>query len=213
MKDKLIYDMLLSYSVPSPEKKAELLSRYVDELILFNPTLKLVGSEKREDIVLRHILDCLAAYPIFNEKTKSGMKIADLGSGAGLPGIVLAIVFEDRYFYLIERMKRRVGFLRSLCALLGLKNVEVLDCDLRNVTEHFDYLTSRAFHPLKDICKDATKLSDKALFYKGQESNIKDEIEALRKEGYSFVFEVVPITISGLSEERNIVFLNNWEKK
>ncbi len=207
-----IEDYLFSLGVENAKEKCILLEKYVDELMLFNPTLKLVGSKERDDIILRHIFDSAAAYPIFKRETKCDMNIADLGSGAGLPGLVLAILFEDRNFFLIERMQRRVGFLRSTIALLKLRNVSVIDKDIKEAKGSFDYLTCRAFHPIVDIASDAIKLSKNAIFYKGTEANIGAEIASLKKQGYKFVSVIEPITVPGLSEMRNIVILKDWER-
>ena len=112
MADDIILKGLKAYSVVEAEDKAMILQKYLDEILLFNPVLKLVGEKDREEIIYRHILDSASSYPVFSSLTKKGDKIADLGSGAGLPGVVLAILFPDRNFTLIDRMTRRIGFLR-----------------------------------------------------------------------------------------------------
>lgn len=204
-----VYEYLVSLGVDEIEEKSALIERYTDEIMLFNPTLKLVSSRKREEVVLRHIMDSISAYPIFKEETKSQAKLADLGSGCGLPGIVLSILFPDRSFYLIERMQRRVGFLRTTSALLGLKNVSVVDKDIKDINECYDALFCRAFHPVYDIAGDIHKLSNKIILYKGTKENVEDELERLRKEGYNYKERVVPVSVPSLNEERNIVILDS----
>lgn len=193
--------------------KSVLLERYVSEIMLFNPSLKLVGAKEKDDIIVRHIFDCASAYPVFLDKTEKGDRIADMGSGAGLPGIVLAVLLPTRKFYLIERMQRRVGFLRSVSAVLRLDNVSVIDCDIKDTKERFDCVTTRAFHPLLDTARDAVKLSSKALFYKGTRENTERESLSLSSAGYSFDEEIIPLEVPGLGEERNILILENWGRK
>lgn len=193
--------------------KSALLERYVSEIMLFNPSLKLVGSKEKDDIIVRHIFDCASAYPVFLDKTVKEDRIADMGSGAGLPGIVLAVLFPTREFYLIERMQRRVGFLRSVSAVLRLDNVSVIDGDIKDTKERFDCVTTRAFHPLRDTARDAVKLSSKALFYKGTRENTERESTSLRSAGYSFDEEIIPLEVPGLGEERNILVLENWGRR
>lgn len=210
--NKRIFDYLVSLGVEGAEEKSGLLERYTDEIMLFNPTLKLVASKDKDEIVLRHILDCVSAYSVFCEETKDGERIADLGSGAGLPGIVLSILFPGRTFFLIERMQRRVGFLRTTSALLGLGNTVIYDRDIKEIKERFDALTCRAFHPLYDIARDGVRLSDKAILYKGTEKNISLELERLGKEGYNYKKRIKSVRVPGLEEERNIVVLDSWRK-
>ena len=110
MADDIILSGLKAYGVDKAEDKAIILEKYLNEIMLFNPTLKLVGEKERDEIIYRHILDSASAYPLFSSMTKTSSTIADLGTGAGLPGVVLAILFPDRNFVLIDRMTRRIGF-------------------------------------------------------------------------------------------------------
>ena len=126
MTDNIILEGLKSFGVEKAEDKAIVLSSYLDLVMSFNPSLKLVGEKERDEIARRHILDSASAYPVFLENTEAGDQIGDLGSGAGFPGIVLAILFPDRNFVLIDRMTRRIGFLRIVKAKLNLENVEIL---------------------------------------------------------------------------------------
>lgn len=209
MENKIL-DYLLSLNVEDAETKARQLERYTDEIMLFNPTLKLVGSTDRDDIITRHILDSASAYKVFLDMTKEGETIADLGSGAGLPGIVLSVLLPDRRFYLIERMHRRVGFLRSQCALLKLANVTVIDKDIKDIDEKFTLLTCRAFHPVSDTALMCVKLSDSAVFYKGLRKNIEKETDALKEAGFSYEEKIVPLDVPYLEEERNALILTSW---
>ncbi len=208
-----IEEYLDALGVEDTSRKSALLERYTDEIMLFNPSLKLVGSKDRNEIIVRHIFDCASAYPVFSDKTKEGDRVADMGSGAGLPGVVLASLFPSRKFCLIERMQRRAGFLRSVAAVLKLDNVTVFDADIKDTKERFDAVTSRAFHPIVDIARDAVKLSSKALFYKGTRANTAGEVSALRSASYVFDEKIIPLEVPGLDEERNILVLENWGRK
>ena len=126
MADDIILSGLNAYGVDKAEDKAIILEKYLNEIMLFNPTLKLVGEKERNEIIYRHILDSASAYSLFSTITNSSSTIADLGTGAGLPGVVLAILFPDRNFVLIDRMTRRIGFLRAVKAKLNLVNVEIV---------------------------------------------------------------------------------------
>ena len=194
--DKLLQGLAM-LGVDGYEAKGEKLREYISELILFNPALKLVGEKSEEGIIVRHILDSASAYGLFNAMTEKGDVIADLGSGAGLPGIVLAILFPDREFALIERMNRRAGFLRGVIAKLGLRNAAVIEKDIKDIDRKFSVLTCRAFHPVNDIAKSAVALlsdNGKAMFYKGQRGNAEKELDALSL-SYSFDSSIEPIKV------------------
>ena len=212
MADDIILKGLEAYNVEKAEEKAIILERYLNEILLFNPTLKLVGEKDRDEIIYRHILDSASAYSVFLSQTEPGSTIADLGSGAGLPGIVLSILFPDRNFVLIDRMTRRIGFLRGVKAKLDLKNVEIIAEDISDVKGRFDYVTSRAFRPLSAVVSDMIKLAPKAILYKGTKQNIKEELEEMEKDGYSFSSSIYPVSSVGEKGERNIVILDSWRK-
>lgn len=213
MADNIILDGLKAYGVKNAEDKAIVLESYLDQILLFNPALKLVGEKKREDIIYRHILDSASAYSVFASHTFPGCTIADLGTGAGLPGIVLSILFPDREFVLIDRMTRRIGFLRSVKGMLSLKNIEIESKDIGEVQEKFDFVTSRAFRPLDAVADDSVRLSHTAILYKGTLKNIKEELENLESSGFVFSSKIYPIIGIGEEGERNIVVLENWRKQ
>lgn len=215
MASDLLVNGLKELGVEEYESKAEKLSAYISELLIFNPALKLVGDKDERGIIIRHILDSASAYVYFRDMTKVGDTIADLGSGSGLPGIVLAILLEDREFILIERMTRRVGFLRGVAAKLKLKNVTVDDRDIKNVDRSFSVLTCRAFHPIYDIAEDAVKLiqeGGKAMLYKGQLRSVESELGSLRKLGFSFEVDNIALKVPNLNEERVLCILSDWRK-
>ena len=160
------------------------LSRLYDEITLFNPAYGLVNA-KGQDLVVKHILDCLAPAPIIREETVSfdSIKAADLGSGAGLPGLVLATVFPSWNLSLVERMGRRAGFLRNTCAVMGIsKNVQVVQKDLSEVQNRYNVITFRAFRQFKDIVFDLDRILEtngKVFAYKSSDENIQEELECL----------------------------------
>ena len=169
----------------SNEDLAKKLSKFYDEISLFNPTYALVNASDKE-LVIRHLLDCLAPAPIMTEEVQTlglgEIKAADLGSGAGLPGLVLASAL-DWNFTLVERMGRRAGFLRNTLAIMGLsKKVEVLQKDLSEVQNQYNVITFRAFRPFKDIVFDLDRIlapHGKIFAYKSSDENIEEEIHVI----------------------------------
>ena len=162
------------------------LSKLYDEITLFNPAYGLVNAKGRE-LVVKHLLDCLAPATIIREETSSFdiINAADLGSGAGLPGLVLASAFPKWNLSLVERMGRRAGFLRNTCAVMGLsKNVQVVQKDLSEVQNKYNVITFRAFRQFKDIVFDLGRILEpngKVLAYKSSDENIEEELRCLEE--------------------------------
>ena len=158
------------------------LARLYDEIELFNPKYALVNAGG-EELVVRHILDCLAPVGIFRQFSKPSVRMADLGSGSGLPGLVLSSVFDSWDISLVERMGRRAGFLRNTVAAMGFgPNVQVVQKDLSEVQNQYDIITFRAFRPFKDIISDLDRIlapDGAVLAYKSSEENIREEIRVL----------------------------------
>jgi len=219
---------------PHKEKIISLLSCYINEIELFNPAYGLVGANNTEELIIKHILDSLAPLGVIsrllsvnrrlNAPTSEPLNrflIADAGSGAGLPGIPLAIALPDCDFSLIERMGRRAGFLRNTKAVLPLTNINnIEESDLSSITGgQFDLVTFRAFKPLdQKLLKSLFKICAKngiIAAYKGKRKKIDEEMAAFTKnpnfssgeQRTDIVWEAIPYTVPFLEEERHILVI------
>jgi 16S rRNA (guanine527-N7)-methyltransferase len=190
----------------------ELLWNYIKEIELFNEAYGLVKVSSRKELIVKHILDSLAPLRLcvrFFEDKVLGTTIADVGSGAGLPGIPLAICLPQAEFTLIERMGRRAGFLRNCIAVLGLANVRVEEVDLEKALHgRFDLAVFRAFRPLTpDILKGLTAILKPGgilAAWKGRLESVREETAAVENFMPGRV-ETIPLTVPFLEEERHLV--------
>ena len=129
------------------------LKKYEDILIKANKTLNLVGNSTINEIWTRHFLDSAQVIDFIDKNCKT---LVDLGSGAGFPGLVLAIILKDRKIplkiKLIEKSPKKTKFLRRVISELNL-NVEVLSQNVleQRITFMEDVFVTRAFKPLKII--------------------------------------------------------------
>ena len=184
-----------------------MLDLFIREIELWNSKYKLVGAGG-EQLVIRHILDSLSAVPILKEFTFN--TAADVGSGAGLPGIPLAVFFPDVQFTLIERSGRRAGFLRNIISLLDLgKRVEIIEAGVEEVHGKFDLVLFRAFRNLTDYYKTLDGITSPGgiLFaYKGKIENIRSEVSCL---GQSVNVDIKSVTVPFLDEERNFCIFHS----
>jgi 16S rRNA (guanine527-N7)-methyltransferase len=172
----------VSADLVAAPRALDLLRRYIAEIELFNEVYGLVGAKDRDELVVKHILDSLAPLSAIRNLLPPGVPIvADAGSGAGLPGLPLAICFPDVNFALLERMGRRVGFLENAVAVLGLTNVDVEQTEVeRGKAGRYDLVTFRAFRPLEPAMLKALfrllRPNGSLAAYKAREEKIAEEM-------------------------------------
>ena len=127
--------------------------RYAELLATSAIERGLIGPSEAERIWDRHIENC---YPI-SALFKTGATVADVGSGAGLPGLVIALARPDLQITLIEPLKRRCDFLSEVISELGL-DLEVTQSKAEGVKRGFDYVTARAVAPLARLIESTWHL-------------------------------------------------------
>jgi 16S rRNA (guanine527-N7)-methyltransferase len=204
-----------------PDSILSLLNRYIEEIELFNPAYGLVKVKDRQELVIKHILDSLSPINIIRNLLKETSSVADAGSGAGLPGIPLAICLPGINFTLIERMGRRAGFLCNTLAVLGLSNVRVEERDIEKMAREaaggFDLIVFRAFRPLEPfILKSLADLlapGGVLAAYKGRLETIEEEIKMIPAHaGNGAEPSVFPLEVPFLEEERHLLVIRSFPK-
>ncbi len=202
---------------PRSEEIIMLLTRYIKEIELFNAAYGLVGVSDTKELIIKHILDSLAPlgiiFRLLHESAviePSAAKIADAGSGAGLPGIPLAISLPQCSFTLIERMGRRAGFLCNTKAALTSDNIIIEEGELeKTLPARFNLITFRAFKPLEPkLLKNLFKACAKdgiIAAYKGRREKIETEMAPLEK--FCGKWEAIPCTVPFLDEERHLLVI------
>ncbi|MBH98896.1 MAG: 16S rRNA (guanine(527)-N(7))-methyltransferase RsmG [Rhodospirillaceae bacterium] len=126
------------------------LTEFLSLLIKWNEVHNLTAVTKPHDMIERHLVESLALSSFLQ-----GNRIADVGSGAGIPGIPLAITEPQRQFTLIESRAKRASFLRHVSGKLGLKNILVEHVRVEELSPElpFETVCARAVAPLKDLLK------------------------------------------------------------
>jgi 16S rRNA (guanine527-N7)-methyltransferase len=133
-----------------------------------------------------------------------------VGSGAGLPGIPLAIALPKARFSLIERMGRRAAFLQNTVAVLGLANAAVEECEMERAPPgRFDMAVFRAFRPLeKPVLKALLRLLKEGGYlaaYKGRREVVEAEMHAAGEP--ALAGEIFPCPVPFLNEERRLLVI------
>ena len=186
-----------------PEEAGARLGAYLALLERWNRAYNLTAVREPEAMVIRHLLDSLSILPWLE-----GPRVLDVGSGAGLPGIPLAIVRTDCEFYLLDSNGKRTRFLTQVTAELRLPNVSVVRSrveDYRPVTL-FNSVVSRAFATLAELVADAGRLCapmGRLLAMKG----VFPDDELARLPSAYQVVGVYPLRVPHLDAERHLVHL------
>jgi len=197
--------------IPGRERVQRVLGLYLDELERWNPRFGFVKADTRKELIVKHVLDSLSAWRQVREEAREA-GVLDVGSGAGLPGIPLAIALPDISFTLLERSAKKVSFLRTCKALLGLERTRVIQGDLASASASpFDVVTFRAVAPLSRFLADARAggLAFRTVVaYKGRIERAHAEVEDVRRSAESpIAADVIPVAVPFLDEERCIVVL------
>lgn len=185
----------------------ETLERYLEILLKWNKSINLISSKDSKDVFQRHILDSAQLLPYITD-TKSF--IADLGSGAGLPGAVLSIM-GCKNIHLIEQDERKCVFLREVKRQLKL-DYEVINKDIKFIDNRYDVCVSRGLGNLETLLSYSQQLLNKdgyCLFLKGKK--VDEEIaQAEQKFMFNYKKHSSITDQNGIILEiRNIKFMPN----
>lgn len=174
--------------------RIELARGYAAALVRDSDELGLLGPREMPKLWSRHILNSA----VVAELVESGKTVGDVGSGAGLPGVPMAIARPDIQLVLIEPMERRSNWLKQLVAELGLTNVRVLRARAEEVGEVFDYVTARAVSALPKLlkmCVPLTRDGGQIIALKGSKAG--EEIEESKKLQKKLKIESFEIVVAG----------------
>src|SRR5690349_2855071 len=187
----------------SAEQQGKLMD-YLALMFKWNAVYNLTSLRDPMQMVTHHLLDSLAAVPAF----ESAKNVLDVGSGGGLPGIVLAIVRADMKVSMIDTVHKKTAFLTQVKAQLGLANVTVYTMRVEDlqVSDKFDVITSRAFADLSDFVSwSCHLLADGGRYIALKGVAPKDEQERLPAEWQ--VTGVEPLQVPRLGAERHLVHI------
>ena len=214
--DDLLGRGLESLGIASEGRIAEGLRRYLAEVERLNPALGLVGASG-DELVVKHVLDSLAPLGIIRGLLAglAAPRVADLGSGAGLPGLPLALALPEARLSLIDRMTRRADFLRGVLAAIPVDNAEVLETQVEHARGEYDLVTFRAFRPFeRKLFKRIFALCDAdgaVLAYKGRADRAREELAEIG--GLYSSAEVLGVRVPFLEDERCVVLMRPARKK
>lgn len=163
------------------ESQYSALLKHISEVEAWGRKLGLTKAAGK-DLVIKHTLDSLAALPVLQHF--NAQNILDCGSGAGFPGLCLAVCFSQSSFVLAERLQKRAGFLIAASALMGLKNVTVWAQDFNLLPQAFDVCVFRAFTKLNaQTVQPILNKAEILAAYKGRWQEAQKEADDLTAAG------------------------------
>jgi 16S rRNA (guanine527-N7)-methyltransferase len=189
------------------------LLRYLDLLKRWNAVYNLTAVREPDRMLRQHLVDCLAVVPALRREQAgrpggAGLRLLDVGSGGGLPGVVLALVEPDLQVTCVDTVAKKAGFIRQVAAELRLPNLRAAHARVEalDASRPYDFVTSRAFASLPDfVALTRHLLSPGGAWLAMKGTHPDDELAALPPDVE--VFHVEPLAVPGLDARRCIVWM------
>jgi len=187
---------------PLGEEEQEKLLTFVQLIIKWNKTHNLTSITETKEIVSKHLLDSLSVSPYLY-----GQSIIDVGTGAGLPGIPLAVANPDKAFTLLDSNQKRVAFIKEVKRKLALANVTAEHCRVEQYSgAKFSSICSRAYSSLEQMLIQTEHLIEK----KGVWLAMKGVYPQVEVDGLTNNFQlkkIIPLVIPQLAAERHLLII------
>lgn len=192
-----LHDLQLALSTDAQNQ----LLAYLEQLHKWNKAYNLSGIKDIKEMLVMHLLDSLMLARFIDTGP-----VADVGTGAGLPGVPLAICFPDKQFRLIDSNSKKTRFIFQTAALLGLRNVEVVHSRVEDYESHpqVAIVTSRAFASLRDFvvrCDHFLAPQGKLLAMKG----LIPDTEIAELPAQYRVAAIHPVSLPGTNHVRHVL--------
>jgi 16S rRNA (guanine527-N7)-methyltransferase len=186
----------------TPAQAASLL-QLLDDLARWNRTHNLTAIIKRDDMITRHLLDSLSVHAEL-----AGQTVADVGTGAGFPGLPLAVVNPQRQFTLIDSNNKKVRFVAHAVRELGLANVAAVHAraEAMEPDAPFDTVIARAFAPLPEMLEKIAPLAASRTRVLAMKGRRPDEEIASLPAGWRLT-RTQSLQVPGLPEARCLLVL------
>ncbi len=190
-------------AIPANTLDIDRLLNYVDYLARWNQIYNLTAIRSPSEMIIKHVLDSLSIYSLIE-----GNRCIDVGTGAGLPGLILALMLPDIEFALLDSQIKKTTFLNRMVRELALKNVRVYHERVENHRPEilYDMILSRAFASLTDMLNCTQHLrAEKGCFLamKGQKPD--QEVSELNDKNMSI--EIIPLQVPFLHASRHALIV------
>lgn len=185
----------------------ELLLKYVVLLIQWNKAYNLTAIHKAEEIIIHHILDSLSIIPYLK-----GNQILDIGTGAGLPGIPLAILYPDKSWSLLDSNGKKTRFINQVILELALKQIKIYKMRIEdyNADHLASTIVSRAFTQLDQFIEVSIKHIDNAGILLAMKGKFPEEelTQVAKRFNFIYAIKVIKLEVPYLNAQRHLCIIN-----
>ena len=172
----------------------------------WNQVYNLTAVRDPQEMLTHHLLDSLAVVPPLRQQLAGRATLLDVGAGAGLPGVVLAITCPELTVTCVDTVAKKAAFIQQVAVSLGLPHLKGLHARVETLPGPYDVICSRAFSSLPDFVKGSRQALDpQGVWMAMKGKHPQEELAALPAD--VDVFHVEPLTVPGLSAERCIVWM------
>ncbi len=180
---------------------------YLELLGKWTKVYNLTSVRDPAEMLTHHLLDSLAVIEPLRRHTQGrATELLDVGSGGGLPGVVIAVCCPEVHVTCVDAVAKKAAFIQQSAGILGLSNLRGLHSRVESVTQKFDLIASRAFASLADFTQwSKGALADKGVWMAMKGKHPDQELSELAPE--ISVFHVEQISVPGLDAERCLIWL------
>ena len=210
-------EQLNSIGVQASAEQIELMTRYMEMILDRNQHINLTAIKDPDEFLLRHYVDSAAVMNI--PEYQEASSVLDLGTGAGFPGVPLAILSPDKEFVLLDSLRKRLNVIEEFCGELGIHNVKVLHARAedagrdKKIREKMDLCVSRAvadLSVLSEYCLPVVRKGGAFIAYKGSdvESEAREAQKAIRVLGGK-LDRIEKISVQGMEHSLLVIHKNS----
>jgi 16S rRNA (guanine527-N7)-methyltransferase len=198
---------ILALGLDLSADRQKLLLDYVALIQKWNKVYNLTALRDPADMLTHHLLDSLTAVaPLTRHTQGQAVRVLDVGSGGGLPGVVLAICMPELNVTCVDTVAKKAAFVQQVAVSLKLPNLRGLHARVESLTDPYQVICSRAFASLPDfVTWSRSALAEGGVWMAMKGKHPQDEIDALPADVK--VFHVEPLTVPGLDVERCMVWM------
>jgi len=223
--DNILKLSLKELGINFSKAQFSLVKKYLNLVYKHNKKFNLIGTKDKEGILIRHILDSISIlkyknYLFYN--TDNVEKVLDVGTGAGLPGVILSIFLSDKLFYLLDKTLKKIDFLNLLVKELKLENIRIIRGRAEELAkenlyrENFDFVLARAvasFNILSELIIPFCRINGKIIFYKSKKifNELAVHREVISKLGGK-VDNLLEVKVPHLDEYRAFLLVKKAKK-
>ena len=210
VEQKALIDAIDLLKLDVTDKQIGQIGQYFEELLKWNKTYNLTGFKTFQENLVNNLLDCLSVTSFIKAE-----RLVDVGTGAGLPGVLLAIVNPEQQWTLLDANGKKTRFLQHIKQSLGLNEIEIVNTRVEQflAPEKFDAMCSRAFDKIPEtLNKSQHLLKPRSSFYAMKGKLQEDDLQNLPP--WARVEKIIEIKVPLLEGERHLIhLLFNKEKE